>query len=110
MHRRQQQACENQTNCCDRVWIMSLRAYAATRVVGSAALAPLPVPVILDSPSSVPGGRAEPFFPSLPLLRILTGLSVCIEIDFINAGLLRGARLGVPPVSAQLDLAEFLYS
>jgi hypothetical protein len=43
-------------------------------------------------------------------LRILAGLSVGIEIDFINAGLLRGARLGVPRVSAQLDLAEFLYS
>jgi len=43
-------------------------------------------------------------------LRIIVGLSVGIEIDFINAGLLRGARLGVPRVSAQLDLAEFFHS
>jgi hypothetical protein len=43
-------------------------------------------------------------------LRIIAGLSVGIEIDFINAGLLWGARLGVPRVSAQLDLAEFLHS
>jgi hypothetical protein len=43
-------------------------------------------------------------------LRIIAGLSVAIEIDFIYAGLLRGAWLGVPRVSAQLDLAEFRYS
>jgi hypothetical protein len=43
-------------------------------------------------------------------LRIIAGLSVAIEIDFINAGLLRGAWFGVPRISAQLDLAEFLNS
>jgi hypothetical protein len=43
-------------------------------------------------------------------LRIIAELSVGIEIDFINAGLLRGAWLGVPRISAQLDLAEFLHS
>jgi hypothetical protein len=43
-------------------------------------------------------------------LRIIAGLSVGIEIDFINAGLLRGPWLRVPRVSAQLNLAEFLHS
>jgi hypothetical protein len=43
-------------------------------------------------------------------LRIIAGLSVGIEIDFINAGRLRGAWLGVPRVTAQLDLADFLHS
>jgi hypothetical protein len=43
-------------------------------------------------------------------LRIIAGLSVAIEIDFINAGLLRGAWFGVPRISAQLDLAiGFVY-
>jgi hypothetical protein len=32
----------------------------------------------------------------LPFLRIVSGLNVGIEIDFINAGLLLGAWLGVP--------------
>jgi len=41
-------------------------------------------------------------------LRIIAGLSVGVEIDFIDASLPRGAWLGVPRVSAQLDLAEFL--
>jgi hypothetical protein len=43
-------------------------------------------------------------------LRIIAGLSVGIEIDFINAGLLRGAWLGVPRVRAQLDLADRRHS
>jgi hypothetical protein len=42
-------------------------------------------------------------------LRILSELSVGIEIDFINAGLSRGARLGMPWAHAQLHLAEFLH-
>jgi hypothetical protein len=42
-------------------------------------------------------------------LRIVSGLNVGIEIDFINAGLPFGAWLGVPCLRAQLDLAEFLY-
>ncbi len=46
---------------------------------------------------------------SLPLLRIIAELSVGIEIDFINAGPLRGAWLGVPRVGAQLDSAKFLH-
>lgn len=45
----------------------------------------------------------------MPFLRIVSGLTVGIEIDFINAGLLFGAWPGVPCASAQLDLAEFLY-
>ena len=45
----------------------------------------------------------------MPLLRIIAGLSVGIEIDFINAGLLWAACLGVPRASAQLDLTEFLH-
>jgi hypothetical protein len=43
-------------------------------------------------------------------LRIIAELSLGIEINFINASLLRGAWLGVPRISAQLDLAEFLHS
>jgi hypothetical protein len=43
-------------------------------------------------------------------LRIIAGLSAAIEIDFLNAGLLRGAWLGVPRFGAQLDWAEFLHS
>jgi len=43
-------------------------------------------------------------------LRFVPRLSVGVEIDFINAGLLRGVWFGVPRLSAQLDLAEFLYS
>ena len=46
----------------------------------------------------------------MPLLRLFSRLSVGIEIDFINAGLLLGAWLGVPRPRAQLDLAEFLHS
>jgi len=42
-------------------------------------------------------------------LRVVYGLSVGIKINFINAGLPRRARLGVPCVGAQSDLAEFLY-
>jgi hypothetical protein len=42
-------------------------------------------------------------------LRIIAGLSVCIEIDFIDTSLPRGMWLGVPCVRAQLDLAEFLH-
>jgi hypothetical protein len=43
-------------------------------------------------------------------LRVVSRLSVGVEIDFIHAGLLRGAWFGVPRLSAQLDLAEFLHS
>jgi len=46
----------------------------------------------------------------LPFLRIVSGLNVGIEIDFINAGLPFGAWPGVPCLGAQLDMAEFLYS
>jgi hypothetical protein len=46
----------------------------------------------------------------LSFLRIVSGLNVGIEIDFINAGLRFGAWLGVPCLLAQLDMAEFLYS
>jgi hypothetical protein len=42
-------------------------------------------------------------------LRAVAWLSVAIEIDFINAGLLGGSWFGVPRLSAQLDLAEFLH-
>jgi hypothetical protein len=44
----------------------------------------------------------------LPLLRILFGLSVDVEIDFINAGLPPGTWLGVPCIRAQLDTVESL--
>src|SRR5215472_11894527 len=98
---------------------------------------PLPVPVILDSlpsgrrrTSDHAGRRLRPErhnphsiatlrmvlallllrqLPHCPLLRFVPRLSVGVEIDFINAGLLRGAWFGVPRLSAQLDLAEFLY-
>jgi hypothetical protein len=43
-------------------------------------------------------------------LRAVSGLSIGIEVNFVNAGLPRGAWLGVPRVRAQLDLAEFLHS
>jgi hypothetical protein len=43
-------------------------------------------------------------------LRVIARLSVAIEIDFINAGLLRGAWLGVPRIRAQLDMVELLHS
>jgi len=42
-------------------------------------------------------------------LRIVSGLSVAIEIHFINAGLPFGTWLGVPRPRAQLDMVEFLY-
>jgi hypothetical protein len=42
-------------------------------------------------------------------LRIVSRLSVDIEIHFINAGLLFGTWLGVPRPRAQLDMAEFLH-
>jgi hypothetical protein len=42
-------------------------------------------------------------------LRIVFGLNVGSEIDFINAGLPFGAWPGVPCLGAQLDMAEFLY-
>jgi len=45
----------------------------------------------------------------LPILRIVSGLSVDIEIHFINAGLPFGRWLGVPRPRAQLDMVEFLY-
>jgi len=35
-------------------------------------------------------------------------LSVGVKIDFIDAGLVRGAWLGMPCIRAQLDLAELL--
>jgi hypothetical protein len=43
-------------------------------------------------------------------LRIVSGLNVDIEIDFLNAGLSLSAWPCVPCLRAQLDLAEFLYS
>jgi hypothetical protein len=46
----------------------------------------------------------------LPLLRSIFPLSVSVEIDFIDAGLPRGAWLGVPRLRTQLDLTEFLHS
>jgi hypothetical protein len=42
-------------------------------------------------------------------LRVVSGLSVGIEINFINAGLPPGAWLGVPYIRAALNLAEFLH-
>jgi hypothetical protein len=36
----------------------------------------------------------------MPLLRLVTGLSVGIKLDFIDAGLPRGAWLGVLPICA----------
>ena len=45
----------------------------------------------------------------MPILRIVTGLNVDIEIHFINAGLPFGTWLGVPRPRAQLDMVEFLY-
>jgi hypothetical protein len=42
-------------------------------------------------------------------LRIISELSVGIEIDFINAGLPMGAWLCAPCTHTQLDLAEFLH-
>jgi hypothetical protein len=42
-------------------------------------------------------------------LRIPAELSVSIEIDFINAGLSRGAWFGMPWAHAQLHLTEFLH-
>jgi hypothetical protein len=45
----------------------------------------------------------------LPILRIVSGLSVDIEIHFINAGLPFGTWLGVPKPRAQFDMAEFLH-
>ena len=47
----------------------------------------------------------------MPLLRIFFfPLSVGVKIDFIDAGLVRGAWLGMPCIRAQLDLAELLES
>jgi hypothetical protein len=45
----------------------------------------------------------------LPILRIVSGLSVDIEIHFINAGLPLGTWLGVPRPRAQLDIVKFLH-
>jgi hypothetical protein len=45
----------------------------------------------------------------LPILRIVSGLSVDIEIHFINTGLPFGTWLGVPRPCAQLNMAEFLH-
>jgi hypothetical protein len=42
-------------------------------------------------------------------LRIVSGLSVDIEIHFINAGLSFSTWLGVPRPRAQLDMVEFLH-
>jgi len=46
----------------------------------------------------------------LSFLRIISGLSVSVEINFTNASLPWRAWLGVPGVGAQLDLTEFLHS
>jgi hypothetical protein len=43
-------------------------------------------------------------------LRITSGLSVGIEIDFIGAGLSRWAWRSVPSANLQFDLAEFLHN
>jgi hypothetical protein len=45
----------------------------------------------------------------LPILRIVSGLSVDIEIHFINAGLPLVTWLGVPRPRAQLDIVELLH-
>ena len=45
----------------------------------------------------------------MPILRIVSGLSVDIEIHFINAGLPFGMSLRVPRPRAQLDMLEFLH-
>ena len=45
----------------------------------------------------------------MPLLRCIFTLSLRVEIDFIDAGLSRGAWLGMPCLCAQFDLAEFFY-
>jgi hypothetical protein len=42
-------------------------------------------------------------------LRIFFPLSVGVEIDFIDASLVRGVWLGVPCLRAQLDLADLLH-
>jgi hypothetical protein len=42
-------------------------------------------------------------------LRVVSGLSVGVEVDLIDASLSQRAWLGVPSVGAQLDLAEFLH-
>jgi hypothetical protein len=42
-------------------------------------------------------------------VRVISELSVGIEIDIINAGLPIGAWLCVPCAHPQLDLAEFLH-
>jgi hypothetical protein len=41
-------------------------------------------------------------------LRVPSPLSISVEIDFINAGLLPGAWLGVPCTRMQLNFAELL--
>jgi hypothetical protein len=46
---------------------------------------------------------------SMPFLWVVSGLSVDVEIDCVDARLSRGARLSVPRIHAQLDLAEFLH-
>jgi hypothetical protein len=42
-------------------------------------------------------------------LRLFFPLSIGVEIDIINAGLVRGSWRGVPCIHAQLDLAELLH-
>jgi len=42
-------------------------------------------------------------------LRVVSALSVGVEVDFIDASLSRGAWLRVPCLGAQLDLAEFIH-
>jgi hypothetical protein len=44
---------------------------------------------------------------SLPVLRVCSGLSVHVEIHFINAGLPGPARLGAPFPGTDLDLTKF---
>jgi hypothetical protein len=43
-------------------------------------------------------------------LRIVSGLNVGIEIDFINAGLPLRAWPGAPCLRAQLYMAQLIYS
>jgi len=60
-------------------------------------------------PSHRSGAPVTATIASLSHLRILSGLSVGIEVDFIYAGLPLEPWLCVPCVRTQLDSAEFLY-
>ena len=53
-----------------------------------------------------PGAPVSSATALLPLLRILSRLSVGVEIDFINAGLPAGSWFGTPSTRLKLDLAQ----